>query len=155
MQLQRDTDYALRILYLIGSRDLYETDAGAGMTLKKICKQSRLPRVTANRICGHLENAGFLVKRHTPDDETLYAPGPDLSRKTLLDVFILIDRGVDLFAVFDKNGAIYKALNKGGWNAQARLEKTWAGVTLGDFWATLKEIYQQDGGYAAKPRQRL
>ena len=57
MQLKRDTEYALRILYAIaGSSVPRKNPPHIGVTLNEISALSGVPRVGIDRICSQLES---------------------------------------------------------------------------------------------------
>jgi len=92
MQLKRDTEYALRVLFCVG-RQTPEGGAARGLTLGEISAAAGVPRVSADRICAALERAALLESRRGAAGEQVYAPGQDFARRSLLDVMRVTEHG--------------------------------------------------------------
>ena len=61
MQLKRDTDYAVRILYCLNQN--YATDNSGekkGVTLSEIAMQTGTPKLVAGRVCDSLKEKGII-----------------------------------------------------------------------------------------------
>ena len=62
MQLKRDTDYAIRILYCLRQNgDVGHTGERKGMTLSEIAMQTGTPKLVAGRVCESLKKTGLIA----------------------------------------------------------------------------------------------
>ena len=104
MQLKRDTDYAIRILFVIAESALGKKES-QGMELKTICEKAAVPWRIALRLCGALTDAGFIKKE--ANKSTAYTSAHNLSEKTLLDIIEAVEGRSNLFAVFDRRTELY------------------------------------------------
>jgi len=137
MQLRRDTEYALRILAIIGEKRTDRTSPG-GVTLSEISAQSGVPRVGVDRICGYLESAVFIESGKGENGEVLYFPAAGFSDRSLLDVMQITEHGTQLFAVFDKSSSLFVNAGQALQSVQAGVERTLSTLTLADLMAQKK-----------------
>jgi len=140
MQLRRDTEYALRILFHIGAECLSRQAQWDGPTLSEISSKAGVPKVIAGRICGVLEENEVIVSKKAPGGELLYRPGPAYERSSVLDIILLTEHNAKLFAVFDKNSSFYRAQGSRLQLIQAQLEKELSALKIKDFFAKNPEI---------------
>ena len=132
MQLKRDTDYALRILFHIGEQCSAKEEVPSGLSLLDISSRTGIPRISAQRICGYFVASKALLSARTKDNETRYYPGPRFYRQSLLSIIETIERSADLFAVFEKNSHFYKLRGQRLQAAQQAVEQTLDDITLED-----------------------
>ena len=131
MQLKRDTEYALRILFCFET-ELMEKQTGAdGLSIGEIGTRSGVPRVGADRVCGYLEEAGLIASSSKGSGETVYQPKTDLRDTSLLDVLRLTEPSSQLFAVFDKSSFFYKIAEPQLQEVQTAAEKIMSELTIG------------------------
>lgn len=130
MQLKRDTEYALRILFTVAGA----TDP-RGITRTEIRNRSGLPRAGVNRICDRLESAGLITCRREDNGEGVYAAAADLFRKSLLDVICAVEQGVPLFAVFEKGSAFFSQNEGRLTTLQGKVEALLDEEKLGDYFS--------------------
>jgi len=136
MQLKRDTEYALRILYAVaGKSDPEEGAFRSGATLSEISALSGVPRVGIDRICGQLEAAGLIISRKNGGGDVSYTASPELLRKSLLDVVRVMEQGVPLFAVFDRASDFFSQNEARLLRLQAKTESLLDGETLGEYFS--------------------
>lgn len=136
MQMKRDTEYALRILYAVaGGPAPKEEPFRGGATLNDISALSGVPRIGIDRICGQLEAAGLIQSRSEEGGEVLYAPAPDLMQKSLLDITRATEQGMSLFAVFDKGSDFFFRNEARILRLQDRAETLLNDEKLGDYFS--------------------
>lgn len=131
MQLKRDTEYALRILYCIGAQCPEKDAVQRGLTVGEICARSGVPKLGVRRLCAILTGAQFLVCRTRENGDVFYLPGQDLRQTSLLQVVRITEPGTQLFAVFEKGSAFYKSTAIALQTCQTEVEKILSGVTIG------------------------
>ena len=138
MQLKRDTDYALRVLYCLKQHDeANPKHQSSGLTLSEIAAQTGLTRLVAARICECLCDKGILRESKRPDKEdTIFSPRQALSSLTLLDVVVDVEGTGQLFAVFDKKSAAYRSCEAEMMSVQRNAEKVLAQTTLDSLFTT-------------------
>ena len=110
MQLKRDTDYAVRILYCLYLRHTDDdSNVKNGLTLSEIAMQARVPKAVAGRICEYMAEKGFifLVDDQTAVEKTYYSTEKLLSY-SLRDIIKAVEGTVEIFAVFDQRTEMYK-----------------------------------------------
>lgn len=135
MQLKRDTDYALRILFHIGEQCAGKNEASEGLSLLDISSRTGVPRISALRICGYFAAENILLAAKTKSNETRYFPGPLLYRQSLLNIIRVTESSADLFAVFERGSRLYKMRGPRLQAAQAEIERTLSAITVGDLLA--------------------
>ena len=142
MQLKRDTDYALRILYCLKlNNDDRGADTTHGMTLTEIAAQTGTPKIVAGRVCENLKENGMIQMISEQEAaERVYASDGTLLNTTLLDVIEAVEGTGQLFAVFDKRSAVYKNCEMQIQNVQKRTDKVLARATLG-------KLFEQEPGF--------
>lgn len=136
MQLKRDTDYAIRMLYCIGQEYFDEDKTLWGTTITNLSRQSGVPKEIVRRICKRLEKAGFIECVSTEKKELAYIPTEGYQNQTLFNVIEAVEDTGQLFAVFGKNYQPYKTYGPKLETAQKKIEKILQGTKLG----TLFEI---------------
>ena len=134
MQLKRDTEYALRILYAVAERSAPEDEPSrGGATLNEISALSGVPRAGTDRVCPLLASAGFLTSRTENGGDVLYAAAEDLSDRSLIDLAAVTEQGFPLFAVFDRDSAFFSRNGRRLARLQRRAEKLFGGESLGKY----------------------
>lgn len=113
MQLKRDTDYALRVLYCI--REKQEIGRNAkGMRLPELAVCAGVPKLAIKRICDLLSDRNILQYRSMPSakertkEEKAYYSRDGFAGLTLLDVVEATEGTGKVFAVFDKQSPMYR-----------------------------------------------
>ena len=116
MQLKRDTDYAIRILYCLRQNgDVGHTGERKGMTLSEIAMQTGTPKLVAGRVCESLKEKGMIAAAGQDRAERSYCSTETQSEYSLLDVIEAVEGTCQLFAVFDKRFAGYKSFYDYAW----------------------------------------
>lgn len=132
MQLKRDTDYAIRILYCLRQNgDVGHTGERKGMTLSEIAMQTGTPKLVAGRVCESLKEKGMIAAAGQDRAERSYCSTETQSEYSLLDVIEAVEGTCQLFAVFDKRFAGYKSSENQIQKIQKQTEGVLAGATLG------------------------
>lgn len=109
MQLKRDTDFALRILFCLKQAGTGATkDGPGGCSLTELAVRTGLSKTVAGRICDTLAANGILLPHYESEtgEESCYSirePG-DCS---LLDVVVAAEGTGRIFAVFDRRSDMY------------------------------------------------
>ncbi len=133
MQLKRDTDYALRILFCIGENRAADPKAEKGLGVPALHTQTDVPRISLKRLCDRLVEKKILLSQKTAGGESRYFPGRDLSQLSLLEVIRAVEGSAPLFAVFDKKSRFYVQNAQQIEALQAAAEEPLSQWTLGDF----------------------
>lgn len=132
MQLKRDTDYAIRILYCLRQNgDVGHTGERKGMTLSEIAMQTGTPKLVAGRVCESLKEKGMIAAAGQDRAERSYCSTETQSEYSLLDVIEAVEGTCQLFTVFDKRFAGYKSFENQIRKIQKQTEGVLAGATLG------------------------
>ena len=132
MQLKRDTDYAIRILYCLRQNgDVGHTGERKGMTLSEIAMQTGTPKLVAGRVCESLKEKGMIAAAGQDRAERSYCSTETQSEYSLLDVIEAVEGTCQLFTVFDKRLAGYKSFENQIRKIQKQTEGVLAGATLG------------------------
>lgn len=132
MQLKRDTDYAIRILYCLRQNgDVGHTGERKGMTLSEIAMQTGTPKLVAGRVCESLKKKGMIAAAGQDRAERSYCSTETQSEYSLLDVIEAVEGTCQLFSVFDKRFAGYKSFENQIRKIQKQTEGVLAGATLG------------------------
>lgn len=132
MQLKRDTDYAIRILYCLRQNgDVGHTGERKGMTLSEIAMQTGTPKLVAGRVCESLKEKGMIAAAGQDRAERSYCSTETQLEYSLLDVIEAVEGTCQLFAVFDKRFAGYKSFENQIRKIQKQTEGVLAGATLG------------------------
>ena len=101
MNLQRNTDYALRIIICILKLCSNKTIYRHGISMYNICVQTGVQNFTASRICELLCQKNLLLSSYATDGSSSgYLPSESLERLTLLELINIIEGNTDLFALF-------------------------------------------------------
>ena len=110
MQLKKDTDIALRILYC-----LYQNNSGndlgtaRGLTLLEIATQTETPLIVIRRVCESLKARGIITLLSEFDSEEIsYCASKELLEHSMLDVVEAIEGNCQIFAVFDQRSLLYR-----------------------------------------------
>ncbi|MBR6407848.1 MAG: Rrf2 family transcriptional regulator [Clostridia bacterium] len=129
MQLKRDTDYALRILYCIGKNFSIKGVVHCGLTLPEICMQSGVPKLAANRLCEKLLKKGIIRSRKRRS-ETIYYPSGQFKNQSLLGIIETTENTAQLFAVFDKKNGLFRRYGEKLETIQDEIEEVLSNATL-------------------------
>lgn len=132
MQLKRDTELALRILYCLQNRsDGGERNARRKPGLAEISIQTMIPKVTARRICTRLCDSGMIgVFRESERREAAFYLKPVFFRSSLLDVIRAMENTGRIFAVFDRESPMYLVCGTKMEKAEREVEAQLAEVSL-------------------------
>ena len=104
MNLQRNTDYALRIIICILELCKKKSAYRHGISIYNICIQTGVQKITASRICESLYQKNLLIQSLPRDGSPSgYLPSDSLERLTLLELIYIIEGNTDIFALFNKN----------------------------------------------------
>lgn len=138
MQLKRDTDYAVRILYCLNqTEDTAVSTAAKGLSLSEIAMRTGMPKVVAGRVCESLKDKGVVSLTSDPEAvEKVYCSSKDLLNYSLLDVIEAVEGNCQLFAVFDKRSIGYKNCEEQLQKVQKRTERVLAKATLSSLFDT-------------------
>jgi len=138
MQLKRDTDFALRMLFCLKQhRDNTEIDESNGLTLTEIAAQTGVPRIVAKRICECLQAKKVLfVSYNQEDDEKTFYSAGDLSAFSLLDVIEAVEGTGRLFAAFSRSSSMYKNCKDQILKIQKKTENILSKTSLDSFLST-------------------
>ena len=101
MQLKRDTEYALRLLF-----GAAKYAGESGITLSELCKHTAVPRTIASRLCAKLVEAKLLNEKMI-ETKPVYFACKDIYEKTLFDIVLATEETLNLFAVFDQSSEMY------------------------------------------------
>ena len=132
MQLKRDTDFAIRILYCLKQKSKATDPSGAGgLTLNEIAAQTGAPKTAVGRLCEKLEEKGIIDLCCEPKaPEKAYCAGPHLLDQSFLSVINAVEGTGELFAVFDKRTAAYSCSETQIQRIQKSIEKILTETTL-------------------------
>ena len=104
MNLQRDTDHALRIIICIVKLCSKKAIYRQGISMFNICIQTGVQKINAARICDTLCQKGLLVPALPKDGSTPgYLPAKDIEKLTLLELIDIIEGNTNIFALFNTN----------------------------------------------------
>ncbi len=141
MQLKRDTEYALRILFCLGEQRLTRRRV-IGLTAQQISARSGVPKVGTDRICRLLEKSGLIRCRTNRSGDTVFLARPSFAKSSLLDVIQITEPGTQMFAVFDRSSPFYTAAAPQLQRLQEAGERLLTEITLGDLLPTdAKQAY--------------
>lgn len=132
MQIKRDTEYALRILFAMGERCPEKDGPMTGLSINEITMSSGVPRVGVDRLCRRMASAGLITERKGGGGELLFCSSQDMRRATLLDVMKITEDGISLFAVFEKNSPFYRSAGIKLQGLQEETEALLSCLTVGD-----------------------
>ena len=138
MQLKRDTDYAIRILYCLKEGGDRIDPVPGGLTLGEISAQTGVPKITAGRICDNLDQKGLLSPGERGGDEKGFLLPQRLLQKSLLDVVEAMESTGQILAVFDKQSVMYKKCEEQLLKAQEEIRCILAGISLEGLMQTKK-----------------
>jgi len=141
MQLKRDTDYAVRILYYLNMNSYIDNHGKKkGVSLSELAKQTGTPKLIAERVCDSLKEKGIIVAtgRREASKRLYYSTAASLG-SSLLDIIEAVEGSCQLFAVFDKSFAGYKSLEDQIQRIQKGTEKILSEATLGSLFETRKK----------------
>ena len=132
MQLKRDTDFAIRILYCFNqNHDAFDAPDASGLTLSEIAMQTGTPKTAVGRLCEKLEDKGILSLRHGQEtSEKIYDPCPALLDVTLLNVIEAVEETGEIFAVLDKRSVAYSGCEAQIQRIQKSIERILDKTTL-------------------------
>lgn len=132
MQLKRDTDYALRILSCIGSRDGGGMAMPEGLSLRSISSLTGVPKLSANRVCRNLEHKKILFSENAAGGELIYRPTEGFYERTMRDIIDATEGSFKLLAVFDKKTTLYRKHRTRLEKMQEEVESVLQKITLKD-----------------------
>lgn len=102
MNLQRDTDHALRIIICIVKLCSNKAVYRQGISMYNICIQTGVQKINASRICDTLCQKGLLVSALPKDGSTPgFLPAKDIEKLTLLELIDIIEGNTNIFALFN------------------------------------------------------
>lgn len=104
MQLKRDTDYAIRIIWSVCRA---KTEKDESIIISEICKQIGVARTIALRICNKLTEREILAADIAAKHEIKFTVSDKTKEKTLYDVVEAIEGSSELLAMFDKSFESY------------------------------------------------
>ena len=132
MQLKRDTDYAVRILYCLNQNYAIDNSGEKkGVTLSEIAMQTGTPKLVAGRVCDSLKEKGIIFSISEQDTaEKSFSSNKTLLSFSLLDVIEAVEGTCQLFAVFDKRFAGYRTYEDHIKKIQKQTERVLAKATL-------------------------
>lgn len=142
MQLKRDTEYAVRILYsLCQNRDNEKLTETKGETLIEISTQTGIPKTVAGRVCDNLVVKGIICRSDDPyETNKVYYSSKELSGYSLLDVIEAVEGTGKLFEVFDKRSEVYKNCEEQFLEIQKKTELLLTKATLYNLFNTHDSI---------------
>lgn len=105
MQLKRDTDYAMRIIWSVCRA---KTDKDESIIISEICRQIGIARTIALRICNKLADNEIISSDTTVKNEIRFSVGEKTGEKTMYDVIKAIEGSSDLLEAFDKSFESYE-----------------------------------------------
>ena len=132
MQLKRETDYALRVLFCLKETILMDAEGPQkSLSVSQIATHIGGMRTTTQRICERLAQAE-LIRTSSADDrgEKTYYATPDMLTRSMLDVVEAIEGTGKVFAVFDRRSLLYKTCGKKLDRVQKKYERYLASTPL-------------------------
>lgn len=132
MQLKRDTDYALRILFCLKDTLISDTHTRQkSIPLTKLSSEIKVPKITTKRICDSLVEKGLIhVHAESGIGGRTYYVTHFMLKHSLLDVVEAVEHTGKIFAVFDKSSYLYKQCENALERAQGEYEKLLADTLL-------------------------
>lgn len=107
MNLKRETDYSIRIIYC-----LLQGEESEKLNTNKICKKTNIPWRIVERVCDTLYNGGIISRDFGKDKKCVYYLTEKNREKSLFDIVLAIESQADIFAVFDKNSEMFRHCGK-------------------------------------------
>jgi len=134
MQLKRDNDYAMRILFCLKETIVFGEDKQQiSFTLSEIASKCGLMRTSTRRICDCLAESGLIhISKTDGTGETAYYADPSMLKRSLLDVVEAIENTGKIFAVFDKKTRMYKKCRNKLERVERKCERVLATAFLED-----------------------
>ena len=141
MQLKRDTDVAIRILYCLNqNRESQSAGETNGLTLAALAAQTGVPKTVVGRICEYLYRDGMIrLSPEMENGEKTYFAGEELLSVSLLKVVTAVEGTVQLFAVFDQTSAAYKRGQTQIKTVQEKVERVLSETRMGQLLEGKKE----------------
>ena len=146
MQLKRDTDYALRVLFCI--QDNQEIGRQAkGMRPSELSSRSGVPKLAIRRICEQLSDGDILqyrvvsAVRGKAKEERAYYSRDGFAGITLLDVVETMEGTGKIFSVFDQQSPMYGKCEEQILAVQDKAEQTLRSVSLKTFLGMHNFVY--------------
>lgn len=145
MQLKRDTDFAIRILFCLNLNHAADHPAiRKGVTISEIAVQTGTPKLVAGRVCESLKEKGMIYLIDEPfATEKAYYSTEELLNYSLLDVIEAVEGTGEIFAVFDKRSEAYKKCEEQILKIQKKTERLLAKATLGSLFETQVRNYNK------------
>ena len=133
MQLKRETDFAIRILYCL-YRNCADREFGnrLGLTLTEIAAQTKVPKTIAGRICEYLLDKKMIhfVPWEEYSEKSFHATSALLAF-SLKDVVEAVEGHGRLFAIFDKNSNAFAACRDQLLMVEEKVDEVLEETTLG------------------------
>lgn len=104
MQLKRDTEYALRLLFC-AMQSMKQQDKG--LSSMELSRKAGVPITIGNRLCQTLEEAHLINVMESSDGRRKYIFKNNTKKKTIYDVILAVEGSVEIFAVFDPSSPLY------------------------------------------------
>jgi len=134
MQLKRDTDYAIRVLFCL--KDTIVSEGGKrqiSFTLSEIASNIGLMRPTTRRICDLLTERGLIRRSDTgAAGEIAYYAERSMLRHSLLDVIEAVESTGNILAVFDRKTHMYRNCKTELGRVRKRCERILSSALLED-----------------------
>ena len=132
MQLKRDTDYALRILFCLREKQAEDISRRtAGWTLPEMAATIGAPKLAVSRVCEKLSKAGLIRFCPAPERGGKKCLFPaDLAGRSLLEVTRAVEDTGDIFAVFDAGTPMYQHCEGRLKEAQEQVKEALEGISL-------------------------
>ena len=132
MQLKRETDFAVRILFCLNKCRIKSSGSRKTLlTLTEIASQTGVPKTVAGRICDYLIQKGIIESYVISEkQEKGYCPTDEFLDFSLLDVIDAVEGTAQLFSVFDKGSPAYKCCEAQIQGVHKAIEKTLTDLTL-------------------------
>lgn len=134
MQLKRDTDYALRILYCLSTNPSYENSFNSGLTISEIARRTNLQKLIVKRLCDLLEPLGF-INISVTETYPLFSASEGLGSHSLLDVIEGVEGRTTLFAVFSHDSLLFEQCRKKLQRTEAKFQSSLKRILLSDLFS--------------------
>ncbi|WP_407383529.1 hypothetical protein [Ruminococcus sp.] len=134
MNLQRNTDYALRIIICILKLCSNKTVYKNGISMYNICIQTGVQKITASRICESLYHKDLLIMSVPKDGSaSCYLPSKKLEKLTLLELIEIIEGNTNIFTLFNSEHKFIKPNKSLLFDINSRINTHLIQVNMKDF----------------------